>query len=296
MNACETYLIKNKWGLNMELEEKTPQSKLINRSIVKPSIGQEEKTPQNKLINRNPKIWEINGTKFAAVGDAHIGANTFLKEQFEKNIRSLINLRIPFVLMGDMVDLANRRSPGNSVFKQTEPEEQIKYLKKQLRPAAEEGLLIGYSKGNHEGRIDDAVGLNVVSMVCDDLGIYEAAPLQIVHVNTGTYLYSAILTHGKGTSSSIGTHVKNLIELGQYYPADIVLMAHCHHCLTFYLDYIRINNKGETYLQRRTYATTGHYLGYFGSYAEKNILMAGRSGSALFTCSITEKDVDVKYF
>ena len=75
------------------------------------------------------------------------------------------------ILNGDLMNTALRNSVSDVYGEVLSPMQQIAYLVNMLRPIA--GKIIGVTAGNHENRVYKSDGIDVMRLVCREIGIEE---------------------------------------------------------------------------------------------------------------------------
>ena len=159
------------------------------------------------------------------------------------------------------------------------PMQQITYLVNMLRPIA--GKIIGATAGNHENRVYRNDGLDVMRLVCRELGIEEKyAPEGVLiflrfgtkanpqHVKEGRnprQWYTIYTTHGSGGGRKEGAKAIRLADMASIVDADLYLHSHTHLPMVMKQGYFRTDSSNcQAKMVTRLFVNTGAALGYGG--------------------------------
>lgn len=218
-------------------------------------------------------------------GDMHYGADTCDVEL----LKSLIDyvLKTPNVLVllkGDLIENANKESPGASVYTQViPPQDQKDQLIELLAPIAHRIL---YSvRGNHGFRSVKGAFLDPEKDISHALGIeyfVGAVYADIVCEDNGhLFKWEFMSMHGNSHSSTPEGRIKILRKKSEFHSADIYTMGHVHDLQHLY-DYEIVRNPQKLTLdiKKRYYVICGTTMNYWKSYAEEWVLQPNKTGFA----------------
>jgi hypothetical protein len=179
-------------------------------------------------------------------------------------------------LMGDLFDSVTKTSLGN-VYEQTYNLKTAKeYLHEELKPIKHK--IIGAISGNHENRIEQAIGDNPVDELAYRLGI-DYFPNWCAYLFLGVgesrsgekkdrrrpIVYTMFLHHMTGGGRTKGGKLNRVAILKDMVLADIYCGAHVHLKGAFKGKYLYPDsNNYKVREQQQTYVATGSFMGYAG--------------------------------
>lgn len=213
------------------------------------------------------------------VADLHTGVSTFWEAGFCELVRYLRDTGAFWWGNGDLMEIAQKTSPGDSVYTQTmTPSEQRKYLIEKFKPIA--GRCLGLVKGNHEERIEKATGYDPMMLLAEALGVpylgWEF--FGVVSVNVGSTHSNAFSIYSSHTYS--GNKTQGLAfnwaerEIEKWIDnVDVIVKSHDHGKGIVPVEYVSIDAKQPAVnLRTRYLVLSGHFMERPGSY------IAGRAG------------------
>jgi hypothetical protein len=191
-----------------------------------------------KVGVRYPKITIV------PLGDIHRGT----KNCDEKKLKGTVewiknNPNTYWIGMGDMAEYINLSDPRFDI-KNIDPELrgevdnlaaiQKNGIVKLLKPI--KNKCWGCLEGNHEEIIRKKYHINIFSLMCYDLGVPELGRGCLMRIileasNGTTRSFTIYAEHGSGGGRKPGSKVNSLIDLEQYFDADIYLRGHVHEKL-----------------------------------------------------------------
>lgn len=181
------------------------------------------------------------------------------------------------ILNGDLMNTALRNSVSDVYGEVLSPMQQISYLVNLLRPIA--GKIIGVTAGNHENRVYKSDGLDIMRLVCRELGIEEkyAPEGVLVFLRFGTRAslhdkgrnprqwYSIYATHGSGGGRKEGAKAIRLADMASIVDADLYIHSHTHLPMVMKQGYFRTDSSNCTAkMVQRLFINTGAALEYGG--------------------------------
>ena len=206
------------------------------------------------------------------ISDVHVGTPLFNQEYYEYMLRKFDTTsghKIIY-LLGDLMDCATKRL-GQSAYEQVlSPEEQLDYIVKSLKPYKKH--IKAAVIGNHEARFRKEFDLDIMSILCDQLGItYTTEIYDTLLINDKPYVVWG--NHGTKTSQQLHLMQGQVQRQTSHIEANLYLYGHAHYLNSWSL----VHKDGDTY-KRRHYVLTGHYLNYEGSYAQEKMLKPSLPG------------------
>lgn len=207
------------------------------------------------------------------LGDFHLGAKTFNGRALDERIAWVERNQAYWIGMGDLMECANRFSPGAGVYEQTMiPDEQIETLITLLRPIAP--WCLGMVKGNHEERVYKTTGIDPLNTICRELKVnycgWEAIGMIATENSQANHgcAYSFYAVHSYTGNKTTGLAL-NWIEreIDKWMVADLVFRAHSHDVGFDPKVAINIDKQNHVIREEYRYAImTGHFMDRFDSY------------------------------
>ena len=244
---------------------------------------------------------ELDHIFFIPIGDFHVGDRAGLGGSSEEGIHATRKFRdmVKWIkdtpeaytfLMGDLFDAVTKASLGNVYEQEYNLKTAKNFLTEELKPIKDK--ILGCIDGNHEERIEKAVGDSPVNELSHRLDIeYFPNWCAYFFLSVGEsrgnkrmdkrrpIIYSAFLHHMIGGGRTQGGKLNRLSALKYMALADLYLGAHVHTKATFKEKYIYpdMHNKRLIEMQQ-CYAATGSYMGY-ASYSLKGQYTKPATGS-----------------
>ena len=175
-------------------------------------------------------------------------------------------------LMGDLFDAVTKQSLGNVYEQEYNLKTAKDYLTEELKPIKDK--ILGCIDGNHEARIERAVGDSPVYDLSYRLGI-EYFPNWCAYlflaVGKSRYqqdknrpiIYTAFLHHMRGGGATPGGKINRLKRLKGMALADLYCGAHIHLKATFKEKYLVPDIRTKKLIEEQeTYVATGSFMGY----------------------------------
>ena len=183
------------------------------------------------------------------------------------------------ILNGDLMNTALRNSVSDVYGEVLSPMQQINYLVNLLRPIA--GKIIGATAGNHENRVYRSDGIDVMRLVCRELGIEEkyapegvlvflrfgtkANPQHLKEGRNPRQWYTIYATHGSGGGRKEGAKAIRLADMASIVDADLYLHSHTHLPMVMKQNYFRTDSSNcQAKIVSRLFVNTGAALEYGG--------------------------------
>jgi hypothetical protein len=265
---------------------------------MKPKLDVNDKIV-GRPIRLNRKTLEVKSGKDYAelifMGDAHYGSHEFNQKKFLAMLDYCLHKRIYILLMGDLLECCTRESIGAGVYYQEgTAQDQYEQMLDWLRPAAKAGLIVGIHIGNHEERLVNMVGVNIIKAMCRELAVPYLGDACWTSVKVGSQSYTIRSLHGRTASRYEGTVLLAAERCSVSFNADIFAMGHAHKCVNGYI--IRERVVGGRVVQEKEFiVVTGSYLEYHDSYYEKTGGQISKVGSPKVKLSSTKHDVFISW-
>lgn len=176
-------------------------------------------------------------------------------------------------LMGDLFDAVTKTSLGN-VYEQCYNLKTAKeFLTEELKPIKDK--ILGCIGGNHEERIEKAVGDSPLNDLCYRLEVeYFPSWCAYLYLSVGdnkdykadkrrAYVYTAYMHHLIGGGATIGGKFNRVKKLQLMVMADIYCGAHVHLKGVTKEKYVIPEIRGKNLVDiQQAYALTGSFMGY----------------------------------
>lgn len=227
---------------------------------------------------------EFNHIYFMPIGDFHVGDPCGLggtspegrkaTKKFRDMVKWIKNMPYAYTfLMGDLFDAVTKTSLG-SIYEQEYNLKTAKdYLTEELKPI--KNKILGCIDGNHEDRIERAVGDSPVNELSYRLGIeYFPHWCAYLFLSVGNYkdrkpdkyrpyIYTAFMHHMRGGGATPGGKINRLKKLKGMVLADLYCGAHIHLKATFKEKYMVPDIRAKKLVEEQeTYVATGSFMGY----------------------------------
>lgn len=240
--------------------------------------------PNDKIVGRpirlNQQKLEVKpGKNYAEVvfiGDVHYGSPQCDVAKFLAMLAYCKAKKIYIMLMGDLIEMATRTSVGAGVYEQefigqSQHEQMVEWL----MPVRH--LILGTHRGNHEGRVYDATGVDISKALARELGVPYLGDACWSRFRVGKQSYSVYSFHGRSGAKFDGTCLLAIERIAVSFAADLVAMGHAHKCINSSVVAQRTVN-GVVREFKKFLLITGSYLRY-GGYAQAFGLSIPKLGS-----------------
>ncbi|MGI5828451.1 MAG: metallophosphoesterase [Patescibacteria group bacterium] len=213
------------------------------------------------------KEFPVSCLNLFPIGDAHYGDPAFDEALFKQTINNVKYSGGQVILMGDLIENANRNSVGAGVYHQEiNPMDQYKQMLTYLNPIRDR--VLGILIGNHEDRVFQDCGFNVTELMARELGVDYLGWGGYFVLKVKSQVYKIFATHGSSGSRLPEGKLKACKEVGKNKDVDLVLMGHVHEIVGDYDEIECINPETlEVYYKRKYFETTGHFMGKYNGEA-----------------------------
>lgn len=197
------------------------------------------------IVKSFPSDWPL--LRLYAIGDCHVGAETFNETALKKKIQIIRDDPYGVVtLCGDLGDFGLRNSVTNPLKATMQPAEQVDYIYELFAPIKDK--IVSAVPGNHEQRLVKESGIDPLLTLCcrwhcEDVYRENVAILKLAFGNRSNgkqqNVFVGITTHG----SSIRKHQRHIAS---YQPIDWAVAGHSHTPMYYPHGVIRIDAKHAT--------------------------------------------------
>lgn len=205
-----------------------------------------------------PAAWP--DARIYILSDLHIGdANADLGAIQERVTRIADDPRGLCVLNGDLLNTAVRNSVSDIYAEVVPPMEQIKMAVELLKPIA--GRVIAADTGNHENRVYRTDGLDMMRLICRELGVeHRYAPEGVLcflrfgdkpagersnRRKKQPYTYTVYATHGTGGGRKEGAKAIRLADMASIVDADCYIHSHSHMPMIMKQSFFRVDVQNQ---------------------------------------------------
>lgn len=221
---------------------------------------------------------DLKNLQIEIFSDLHIGSRKcdykLIKERVEK-VKNDPNRYA--IILGDLCNNSTRNSVGDVYEEALTPMQQIEVVVKTFEPIKDK--ILGVTSGNHERRTYKSDGIDILHVVCNQLGIsdkYDSTAM-LLFIRLGQchdkkerkIVYTLYMTHGDGQGGrTIGGKANGLQRRGDIVNADIVVTGHTHAPFTFRDAFYEVNyTNSKVVLKEQVFVNASATLDYEG-YAE----------------------------
>jgi len=186
---------------------------------------------------------EFKQLRLVVVSDAHVGNPLFSEKHFKRTLDFIAdNADVFCILNGDLVEAITKTSKGILFDQKITPQEQRDYVIELLKPIKEK--ILGATWGNHERRIYNEVGLDVMQDIVKALATkkyplglpYRAEgmihKIKFGHGNEGhpdkSYVFWGYCTHGYGGARTKSGKAVKVERTATWVNCDFYAMSHDH--------------------------------------------------------------------
>ena len=213
------------------------------------------------------------------LADLHIGDPNCdiaeVRKQIERIRRDEYGL---VILNGDLLNTAIRTGISDIYGETIKPMQAIKMLVDLLEPI--KGKVIGATTGNHEWRVYRDDGIDIMRLVCRELGVEKTyCPEGVfIFLRVGTMnghsrhmeknkrqLFTIYATHGTGGGRKEGAKAIRMADMECVVDADIYIHAHTHQAMDFYNNFYRVSPSNNSVKKaEKLYVNSGAAMDYGG--------------------------------
>jgi predicted phosphodiesterase len=208
------------------------------------------------------KLW------FVPLGDVHLGHPTCDVQKFVDTVKFIKDSGYKVVLMGDLLECANKSSVGAGWVEQTKsPQEQLDAIADILNPIKEQIIVL--LTGNHELRAWKDTGVDLSSVLARYLDVPYGGYACFIYFRVGSQNYVCYAQHG--STGGMYTHTKLMAakRTATHTEADLYLYGHTHSLIADSEEKRYYDKKSKSVKIKKQYTVlTGGFLSYEGSYAQ----------------------------
>ena len=254
-----------------------------------PIFTEEDILDFDKLdLPRSPTLYIKNVTTkkdfimLVPVGDIHLGSSYCDIKLVKKTLNFILENKDTYMIgMGDYIENAIKDSVSDIYSQRMNPQEQIMTITNLFEPLAKKGKILGLLRGNHEIRTYRQTGIEPTAIICKALGVKYFGDAQFIKFKVNKINYHIYAVHGTTGAWTPGGKLNALLRLANVAYADVYLHAHVHNLDSYARSILKIDNRNKMVVQRKQhFVSTGHFLNYEGSYAQRKSYPIGKKGVA----------------
>lgn len=248
----------------------------------------------------------IDKVRLHIFSDWHIGDGNCDMSDISRQIGEVLTDDNAYcILNGDLINNAIRSSISDVYSESASPMEAIQTLSDILRPLAEKGKILFATTGNHEFRSYKESGIDIMALVCRELGIQDKYRSDggILYLSFGINAkrkaegrrtsYTVFVTHGNGGGSTVGGKASKLEKASAICDADLFIVSHTHTPITFKDSFIRCYPCSDGIeVVERTYINTSASLDY-GGYGMKAMFRPASKANPVAILDGSRKNISV---
>jgi UDP-2,3-diacylglucosamine pyrophosphatase LpxH len=220
------------------------------------------------------KLWAV------PIGDVHLGHPTCDVKKFLETIEFVKKNGYKVILMGDLLECANKGSIGAGWVEQlASPQQQYDTLCEVLTPIKDQIIVL--LTGNHEVRAWRDTGVDLSKMMARHLGVPYGGYAAMIYFRVGKQNYVCHAQHGSSGAKYNHTKIQAAKRTATHTEADIYLYGHTHALMADSEEKRYYDKRAKTVKIRKQYTVlTGSFLSYEGSYAQMKNYNPTRKGVA----------------
>lgn len=232
------------------------------------------------------------------ISDTHDGDKNFDRAKLVKLVKHIKETDNTYaVLIGDLINNALKNSKSDVYGDVLSPQDQKYDIVNILGDI--QSKILGCTSGNHEERSVKETNQDVTRDIAEMLKIpYD--PFSVLYhircgkIKSGMINYTMFTTHGSGGGGTKGAKANKLHSLRNIILSDLYVMGHVHDIITFQDVYYIPDTRHKTMQKmKRHYTTSGAYLNYEQSYAERMCLNPSPVGFPIIHLNGTRKEIQI---
>lgn len=237
------------------------------------------------------KIKSNKPLEIVCLGDIHLGSPECDTEMLKSIVQKIKKRKAKVILMGDLIDLGLRESPGASVYEQSmSPSQQVKEIVKILTPIKDQ--IISSVVGNHEYRLSRASGIDMGELIATSLGCNYGKYQCVNNIKLNNQIYNIFSTHGSGSGQTTESRINSFKKYLEQIDTDVIAAGHCHDLADRVFNKRTIGTNGFN-IKSTHLVLAGNFLAWDQSYGEYRGYPILRKGCPLIKLYPKQHKVDV---
>ena len=254
---------------------------------------------------------ELDYVELHLFADEHIGDEHCDIKRLKERIEYVKNTPNAYcILNGDIIDNATKTSIGDTYSQEMNPMEQLRTATSIFEPIRDKILCITH--GNHENRTYRKEGINLSSLIAQQLGLYDkyTSTSAVLFIRFGEMArgkketngsgnirklcYTIYTLHGSGGGRKEGAKAIRLADMACIIDADIYIHSHTHLGMIMRQGFHRIDKQNSTVsLVDKLFVNTAANLNY-GGYGEAGEFKPSSKESPIIYLSGKKKEFTAK--
>lgn len=232
--------------------------------------------------------------KVVLLNDLHIGSDAADLDLLDKVIEFIKESKARVILNGDLIEGVTRLSKGDIYTQKMSPKQQADYVVQVLEPIKDQ--IDGVTEGNHDFRIMKETSIDIVEMICKDLGIKDKymGIRGIVGYNVGGINYSIDVHHGTGGGGTISSVENNMKRIWKS-DSDVMYCGHWHKQFAKPIKRFDIDHRNGSVIEVKRWMVCGNTIVNTADYAKRGAYEEGFPSQAVLTLSGSTKDIEVDW-
>lgn len=234
--------------------------------------------------------------EIVALGDIHLGSPECDVEMLKTIVQKIKKRKAKVILMGDLIDLGLRDSPGAAVYEQNmPPSKQVKEIVSILSPIKNQ--IISSVVGNHEYRLSKTSGIDMGELIATSLECNYGKYQCVNSIKLNSQTYNIFSTHGSGSGQTTESRINSFKKYLEQIDTDIIVAGHCHD-LADRIFNKRIVSPNGFNIKSTHLVLAGNFLSWDCSYGEFKGYPILRKGCPLIKLypKSHKIDVDLNWF
>lgn len=228
------------------------------------------------------------------INDWHIGSKVVDYDLLNRVLKFIDDNRdnTRLLLNGDLFHNIIKHSKGAMREQEMTSQEQYDYVADLLKPYAD--LIDGVTVGNHDWRTEEETDIDLMYMLCRELGIKDKYLKYrgVVGYSINKNFYSIEMFHGTGSGSTVAAAERNLKKMKRS-TADVMYCGHWHKEYSKPVKEYHIDPYNKQLKQYKRWYLCGNTLVDTESYAEKASYEEAFPSQAVITLSGLRRKRDV---
>lgn len=247
---------------------------------------------------------ELKNVEIHTFADWHIGDKACDIESIKEQISYVQNKENAYcILNGDLMNNATKTSVSDCYAEEIPPMEQLETLCGLLEPIKDKILLVDL--GNHEARTYRADGIDLMALLCKQLGIYDRYVREggVIFLRVGELsakfhnrqvCYTLYCTHGSGGGRKEGAKAIRLADMAAIVDCDVYLHSHTHLPMIMKQNFFRVDTCNSTVADvGKLFVNTSAQLKY-GGYGQTYEFKPSNTTSPIIYLNGTKKEFTAK--
>lgn len=223
-------------------------------------------------------LGDVDSVQLLCMGDLHVGDAQCDLDMIRAAVDWLKEPNRYAVIAGDLLNAALRDSVSDIYAEAMNVGNARKTLEKLLAPVSDRILAV--VSGNHDRRVNKAIGDDLAEVLCANLGMRYYGPEAFLTIKVGWWrhqsrnekrsavAYTCYLAHGYAGGRLMGGKVNALKRMAEVVSADLYVTGHTHTPIALPdVHWVCDAHHGSVTEQQRMFVTAGASLNRLGGYA-----------------------------